>query len=175
MTTYGNLSLKRKLQIMMMLTAGAALALACFALLAYDRSSLRSAMRNDLAILADIIGENSTAALSFNDPQAAEEILNGLRAKPHLVAARIFGPNGQPFATYQMAGQAAKMPDLPGPEGHAFGRDRLTLFHRISLSGPPLGPLYLQSDLGDVSTRLERYAGIVALVVLCSSILAFVL
>ena len=47
---YRNLSVKRKLQLIVMFTVGAALTLACAAILAYDQVEYRQEMRNDLAI-----------------------------------------------------------------------------------------------------------------------------
>lgn len=139
MKSYGDLSIKRKLQLVITLTAGAALIAACSALLAYDRASLRRGMINDLSILAGIVGENSTAALTFNDAKAAEETLKGLRAKPHLVAACIYGADGKPFAVFRRTGEAGFEPPAPQSEGSAFGDNRLVVFHAITFGGQPIG------------------------------------
>ncbi|HEV2425791.1 MAG TPA: response regulator [Terriglobia bacterium] len=172
MRSYRDLSIKRKLQLIITVTAGAALTAACSALLAFDRASQRTWMVNDLGVLADMIGENSTAALAFNDPKAAEEILRGLRARPHLVAAYLYDANGSVFARFRRTGASATAPSAP-IEGVAFESNRLIVVHRITLSGQRLGAVYLESDLDDLRARLERYAGIMVLVVFASSILAF--
>ena len=175
MKSYGDLSIKRKLQLMITLTAGAALIVACSVLLTYDLASLRTGMVSDLGILAEIVGKNSTAALSFSDPKAAEDILIALRAKPHLIAACIYSIDGKPFATFRRTGTPEFKPPLPQADGSAFGPNRLVLFHRIIFAGPPIGTVYLESDLDELHTRLGGFAGIMALVVIGSSVLALIL
>jgi signal transduction histidine kinase/DNA-binding response OmpR family regulator/HPt (histidine-containing phosphotransfer) domain-containing protein len=174
--SFRDLSIKRKLQLIIMLTAGAALLVACGAFLAYDRMVFRSDMRNDLSILAEIVGSNSTAALSFNDPKSAEEILKGLKAKTHIVAASIYTNDGRVFGRYVRADvqQNFQFPP-PQPNGSAFGENRLVLFRRIILDGQGIGTVYLLSDLEEMRSRGERFTGIVAIIMLASSVLAFLL
>jgi hypothetical protein len=45
-----------------MATVTAALLCACAAVLVYDRIAARDSMRNDLAVMAEMLGANSTAA-----------------------------------------------------------------------------------------------------------------
>jgi len=58
-----NVSLKRKLMIIIMLTSGVALLLACVAFVYYERNTFRESMVRDLTFKADVIGSQSTAAL----------------------------------------------------------------------------------------------------------------
>jgi hypothetical protein len=99
--TYRDLSIKVEMQAAILFTTGAALLLSAAAFLAYDQVKYRSAMENDLATLAELIGSNSTAALVFNDAKAAQEILQGLRSQPHIVSAYIYSIGGEVFATYR--------------------------------------------------------------------------
>lgn len=68
-------SITRKLTWMNMLVSGAALLLACGALISYERFSYRRAMVNNLSVQAQIIGENCISALLFNDSRSAETTL----------------------------------------------------------------------------------------------------
>ena len=70
-------------------------------LLAWDVVRFRADLRDDLQTLTTIIADNSTAALSFDDPAAASETLGALAAKPQITAAAIYGTNGELFAAYQ--------------------------------------------------------------------------
>src|ERR1051326_884770 len=134
MLDYQNFSIKRKLQIIIMLTVGAALVLACCAFLVFDLVSFRTSMRNDLQTLAEVIGSNSTAALTFNDQKAAEELLSGLRAKQHIVGACLYSSDGRLFASYRRFGKR----EVPAPlhaesDSSAFSNGHLTLFRRVAL------------------------------------------
>ena len=56
----------------------------------------------DLSVLAGIVADNSTAALSFDDPNSANDTLAALRARTHVVAACIFrGDGGRNTAFHQ--------------------------------------------------------------------------
>jgi signal transduction histidine kinase/CheY-like chemotaxis protein/HPt (histidine-containing phosphotransfer) domain-containing protein len=176
MLTNWNLSLKRKLQVIITLTAGAALVLASAALLTCDLIAFGSSMRGDLETLAEILGSNSTAALTFGDQKAANELLAGLKANRHIMTAYLYAADGKPFARYRRAGLSQEAVAPPAElDGSRFTYDRLALFRRILLYDQPVGTVYLESDLEGIQARLTRFAGIVAIVLLVSSLFAFLL
>ena len=98
-----DLPIRRKL--MLVVTGASALALltASGMLLAWDVDRFRADGRDDLQTLATIIADNSTAALSFDDPATAAEMLAALAAKPQVTAAAIYGKDGRIFAAYRPA------------------------------------------------------------------------
>ncbi|MBZ5563964.1 MAG: response regulator [Acidobacteriia bacterium] len=169
-----DLSIKKKLRLIIMLTVGAALALASFAFISYDQMMAREAARKNLSVLAEIIGNNSTAALTFNDPKSGLDILEGLQLLPHIEAACIYTGDGKVFVQYRRAGTRF-FPPPPQTEGAAFGPNRLTVFYPITLGGQRLGTLYLESDLGEMRSRLRRYLAVVLAILLGSSLLALFL
>ena len=176
MRAYQDLSIKGKVQAAILFTTGAALLLSAAAFLAYDLVTYRRAMENDLSTLADLIGSNSTAALTFNDPKAAKEILQGLRAQPHIVSACIYSGDGGVFTTYHREdGQHDFSPPTVQPTGIEFKGDRLLLFHRIALDNQKIGTVYLESDLKAMSSRVHRYLAIVTLIMITSLFLASLL
>src|SRR2546422_4898850 len=79
MRAFRDLSIRRKLTLIIMLTSSVALLLACAAFVSYDLYTFRQAKVHDLTTLAEIIGSNSTAALTFGDSNSAKEILGALR------------------------------------------------------------------------------------------------
>jgi len=171
-----NSSLQRKLQVIIMVTVGAALILACAAFLAYDLVAFGGSMRRDLETLAEILGSNSTAALTFGDQKAARELLSALKAKPHILTACIYSTDGKPFAIYRRADLSSPfVVPPPEPGGSRLTSDRLILFHRIMLYDQLVGTVYLESDLKEIQARLTRFAGIVAIVLLGTSLFAFLL
>jgi Periplasmic sensor domain len=119
---------------------------------------------------------NSTAALSFGDQNAAEELLSSLRAKPHLRVAFIYSADGNLFAAYRRVG-VPKSSAVPKPEtaGSRFESDRLVLFHQIRLGDRQVGTLYLESDLEEMHQRVVRFVGIIGLVLLVFSLAALAL
>jgi signal transduction histidine kinase/CheY-like chemotaxis protein len=158
-----------------MVTVTLALLCACAAVLAYDRIAARSAMRNDLDVLAGMLGANSTAALSFDDGPVAAEILSTLRAKPHIVAAGIFTAAGRPLASYRRSSQqAAAMPSMRA-DGARFQAGRLIVFKTIGLNAAKVGTVYLESDLDELDMRIRHFAWIVAAILLGTWFIALAL
>ena len=172
-----------KFQLVTMVTVGAALVLTCGALFTYDRFSFRDSTRNDLSLLADIFGANSTAALTFGDHRTAGELLSGLDARRSIIKAVLYTSEGRVFATYVRHGSDAV--DEPagqlGPPGGLLGdrawyeKNRLKLVRRIWLGGQAIGSIYLESDLVEVQKRLTRLTGMVLIVLVIVSGGAFVL
>jgi signal transduction histidine kinase/DNA-binding response OmpR family regulator len=158
------------------LTVSAALIFACAVLLVYDQLAARDSMRKDLGVLADIFSANSTAALSFKDPAAANELLSTLKAKRNIVTVLIYSAEGKPFARYHRTqGPIGSAPRAPRGDGSWFEGDRLVLFRSIELGGQTIGTVYVESDLKELGTRLKRFAGIVLGVLLGAAWLALIL
>jgi len=152
-----------------------ALAVACLAILAYDQVAFRDEMRNDLGVLAEILGSNSTAALSLGDQRASEELLLGLKAKRHIVAAVIYAADGKPFAMYQRDPRSRAVAPPLRPGGSWFENREFLLFRNIRLKGQVVGTVYLESDLGELRERLRSFSWIVLAILLGTSLLALML
>src|SRR2546426_585812 len=176
MRAFRDLSIRRKLTLIIMLTSSVALLLACAAFVSYDLYTFRQAKVHDLATLAEIIGSNSTAALTFGDSNSAQEILGALSANQHIAAACIYMGDGRVFAKYLRGDPSARFsPPERQKDGSRFGKSELTLFRKITLDGEKIGTVYLRSDLAEIAERVNRYAAVLALVMLGSSVVAFLL
>ena len=176
MFSYGQLSIQRKLQATTLVAVAVALILACAAFVSYDLVVFRHSLVRDLETLAEIVGSNSTAALSFGDQNAAEELLSALRAKPHIRAALIYSADGKLFADYRRPGvpRDSAVSKLQ-PDGTQFQPDRLILFHQIQLDYRPIGALYLESDLEEMHHRLKQFAWTIFVVLFLASLPALAL
>ena len=169
-----DLSIRSKLMLIIMLTSSIALFLACAAFVAFDRAKSKKTMVDNLQILAEVIGNNSTAALEFDDPESAGKTLEALRAEPHIVAACIYRADGREFARYQRRGGDFS-PSGPGAAGHRFEDDYLVMFRPVVFNRETIGTVYLQSDLQELRTRLRRFVGIVSGLILGSTFVALVI
>ena len=94
------LSLRQKLMAVMTLTSVIVLLVASTLFIAKEIFQFRNLMRAELKTLADVVGMHSRAALVFEDQEAAQATLEGLRAVPHIVAAALYTKDGQLFAVY---------------------------------------------------------------------------
>ncbi|MGD0651208.1 MAG: CHASE sensor domain-containing protein [Verrucomicrobiia bacterium] len=176
MRIFQTLSIQRKQTLVIMLTSTVALVLACAGFVAYEVIAFRQTMTQNLTTLAQIIGDNSSGALDFNDPKAAQEILSALRAEPNITAACIYTKDGQRFATYRRADVLTDFSPLKmETDGHQFANGHLILCRHIMQKGDTVGSVYLQSDLRDLSVRLRKYISIVGIVLFTSTLAAFLL
>ena len=176
MPSLKNFSIRAKQNLIIMLTSSVALLLACAAFVAYDSVAYRRELIENVAVLAEAIGNNCAGAIDFNDPKNAREILAALRANENIVAACVYSHDGKVFAVYQReADSLFAPPAVPSTSREEFAGKNLNLFRPIKQRGQLTGTIYVASDLKNLSTRLTRYLGIVGFVFLASSLLAFVL
>jgi len=170
-----NLSIKRKLTLIMMLTSSIALILSSVGFLIYDLVSFRHLLTQDLMTQAEIIGYNSAGAMEFKDEPAATATLSALTAKEDIVTAVLYRPDGKIFA-YYFRGKTTLPAYLPSHlqgKGYRFEAGYLEVFHDVTLNGERVGTLFLQSDMRQWSMRARRYAGILIIFVLVSGLFAF--
>jgi len=172
---FRNLAVRHKLRLIVMATVTAALLGACAAVLAYDRVATREAMRNEVEVMAEMLAANSTAALSFEDPQVGAEILSSLRVKRQILAARILTAQGRTLAAYRRPSAALAPMPAATADGAWFEPHRLVAFKSVSLGGAKLGTVYLESDLEELDTNLRRFTFIVAAILLGAWLLGLAL
>jgi two-component system, NtrC family, sensor kinase len=168
--------IRRKLTAITMVTSGVALLLACLAFVGYEVIVFRGSMVEELTTTAAIIGDNSSAALMFDDPRSAEQTLRSLNTHPHVIGAAIYTREGKLFARYARSRVENRFVAPPlRLNGHDFADDRLELFHSFQLAGEHAGTVYIESDLTELHARIARYILIGICVLIISSAVAFLL
>jgi signal transduction histidine kinase/CheY-like chemotaxis protein len=172
---FQNLSIKRKLTLITMLTSSIALILSSASFLIYDLVSFRHLLSQDLMTQAEIIGYNSAGAMEFKDEPAATATLSALTAKEDIVTAVLYKPDGKMFAHYFRPNTTIPsfLPSHLQANGYRFEGGYLEVFHDVTLNGERLGTLFLQSDLRQWNERAKRYANILIVFVLVSGLFAF--
>ena len=117
MALFRTASIKRKLTLLVMLTTTVALLVAAVQFILNDLRDYRARSVNDLKILAQIIGDNCTSPLEFDDTNYAAQVLSALQAKPNVLAAGVY-KWGKLFAPYIPPGGGANiLPAQAPPEG----------------------------------------------------------
>ena len=168
-----NLSIKRKLMLITMLTSGVAVVLSSAGFLIYDLISFRHSLSQDLVTQADIIGYNSAAAMAFKDESAATVTLSALQAKEDIVLAVLYTRDGKIFAQYSHPNSPRPSVSLAAEaRGYRFEGSYLEVFRDVTLNGEPVGTLFLQSDMRQWNSRAKRYATIFLSFVLISGFFA---
>ena len=99
-------SIRAKFLVVVMLTTSVALLLGLGAFVGYEHFALRQKMVGNLNMLAQMVGANSSAALTFHDKSTATQVLSdlfeadsqaGADYDDHIEAAFIVGRDGKVF------------------------------------------------------------------------------
>lgn len=169
-----SLSLGRKLVFIITGISGTALLIACLLVVSYDIHRFRVNQIEQLSLLADVLGQNSAAAMAFNDRQGAFEILTSSRVASSVAGICLYLNDGTSFARFDRdpAWSCAKTPAKDGLFG-SFGE--LTLVRPVMINGERVGTVVVHSHLRELRPRLLRYAAIIFCVLLNSSLIALFL
>jgi len=168
-----NMTIKRKLISIIMLTCIAALLLAGAVLIVWDWTTLRQRMVRDLSIHAEMIADNCKAALAFDDSEDAEETLKVLHVQSSIVFGGVYTTGGEVFASYYREGADSSVrPSEIQEVGYRFGDGLLTVFETIVLDAETIGTVCLRSSLQPMYVMLRRSAGIVLAVMSVVSLMA---
>jgi len=170
------LSLRRKITLVIMINTVIALCAAGIAFAEYGVYRFKELRLEDLNALANILGTNSTAPLIFRDPNSARDILQGLAAKPHILAAVIYDREGKPFAVYHRGSRKQTYsPPPPETESSRFTSDRVLIFQGISFDSEKVGTVYLEGDTVEYKQLLVGYLLFFALILVAVSLGAYVM
>ena len=104
------------------------------------------------------------------------ETLAGLKTMPQIVSARLELTDGQRLAVFGATHDEVEIKSARVKFGFPHRRNRILLAQPVIRDGKREGTLYLLADLHAMSSQLLKlYAGIFALVLAASLLLAFVL
>jgi two-component system, sensor histidine kinase and response regulator len=168
---YKNLPVKHKLYFIIMITVCTALVAAGAAGVIYGQFTLHRSLQSDLEILAETFADNTTAALTFDDAPAAQELLAGLRANQSVDFAVIYSPDGKVFARYHRT-LGASDPPVPRYPTSLVWREgnRLEVLRPILVGTQSIGAIYIGLDLEEAGRQTKNSAEAV-LAILCGAVL----
>ncbi len=169
---FADASIRWKLTALMAMTTAIALSLAATALGTYEAVTFRRAVEQKLAVVAEIVGRNSTAALAFGDKNVAVDVLAALGAEPSIEAGAVFDKGGRVFATYVAPEAVVAVPLTPGEPGSRLNGGRLIVVRPIVLDDEIIGTVYVQSTLYELSSRMLVFAGLTLLIVIVCAVIA---
>lgn len=93
--------IRKKLTILLFLTSSSVLLVATLAFAINDWVNSRDELVSHLQSQAEVVGNNSAAALIFEDKQSATDTLASLRGEVNIVAAYLYDKNRQEFARFK--------------------------------------------------------------------------
>jgi signal transduction histidine kinase len=176
MSRFADLSIQQKLVVLLMSTSLAGLVMIGIALSVYEWKTFRIEMTETLSSLAEIIGTNSTAALTFGDRRAAEDTINALRAESDIIVGCLYSADGAIFAQYQHPRARRACPKTaPEHDGPTFEAGRLIFVTGVILDKERIGSVMLRSDLQGLYRRLFVFIGTLFALITAVSVFSYLL
>ena len=174
---FAHWSIQQKLTTITMIVSGIMLTLASLAMVSNDMTTSREALIQEMSSLADLIGTNSTAAITFDDKKAATETLSALSHHPYVRVAAIYDQSGSLFARYysNLAPESAPLPDriIQQTVTTTLDFSSLQVVFPIIWQKEYLGSVYIQTSVAPLQNKLLHAASIAGGFLLISSLLAY--
>jgi signal transduction histidine kinase/DNA-binding response OmpR family regulator/HPt (histidine-containing phosphotransfer) domain-containing protein len=168
-------SLKGKLRAINLATTGIAFLIVVVLLATYDFFSARREMLDEAYLKSDLIARNSTAAILFDDPKQARELLASLDAVKSVTHASLAGGDGQVIASYRRPDAPERAPDTASAAGHQFSLAALTIAHPVLSEGKTVGMLHMEIELAGLYARLLWSTAAIVACVLAGLAVAYAL
>lgn len=172
---FPNIPIRQKLIRMIMLICSIVVVLICCAYVVFEIITSKNNIKENERILGNIIASNSSAALAFDNPADANEILSALNANKHIVAACLYDKSGKLFARYPAGVSNAELPVKPKAFGYRFENGSVAGFQPVMQKNELLGTLYIQSDMGAIYARLRMIILTAAMLIIATLIIAYLL
>lgn len=141
--------------------------------LGYEYRVTRKAALEEVQIQADIIRNNAAAAVAFQDPIAATEVLATLRASPSIAQAMLFLPDGSAFSHYTHSDVApGPLPPEQRMDSATASWKSIVVVRSVHLKSQMVGWLLIESNLNAFYVRMQLYAAVIILCTLVGLALA---
>lgn len=171
-----NLSINRKLLLILVFSSVTSLLFAGVLLVVLEISEFQRVTSEDLSAFAKIVGNRSSAALLFEDKKVAQENLAVLHTLPAVQVSCLYDAHGAVFAELHKDEQHhLNCPALIKAEKTHFEFGHLAVIQSIVEGGTEIGTIYIHADLSAGYWQKIQFTGLIFLVLIGVSILAFFL
>ncbi len=174
MTFFKNVTIRRKLIAMQLLTVFFVLLFYGIVSIVNETRLYQFAVTGKLSTLAELLGLNCVSALHFQDNGTAQKILGSVQAEENVVNAWIYDANGNLFASYSRKGFEGFAFPRRETGMHEFEPGYLTVSESITGDQEVLGSILLRLDIQHFQRVLRRSmmtAGIVLTVAMIMALL----
>ncbi len=163
-------SIRTKIIALSILIATLALVLSTAAFVVHHVHTLRLSMQTYLETMAEVVADNSAAAVQFTDATRAQTTLDALASEPNVVHAQTIDPEGTVLAVYPAGSAVLSLPTSPTDDRSFTAGGYLHVFKSIKYidlmsTEPRFGTLYLRASLDQIRRQL-RGALLIAAIIL---------
>lgn len=161
---FNQLSINKRLALALWGSALVAFVVAGAGLLLYQNLTLAARAQQIMEPYAQLVSVGSDAAVAFEDPVRAQEILESLRANPQILSARIILEDGRPLAGFGDHVDHGTPPPAKGTDGVFIDQGEAELIQGL----PRGGSLHLVMSLSKLQAQAQQalwmfFAGVLVL------------
>ena len=151
------------------LLAAAVLLAAGVLMAVYQEQLYSSQQARSVREQAQILAGSVSAAVVFDDHNAAQEYVDALRVNPELEGAGIYRAHGQLMAGFA---RGTRLPALVTESKTSFGSGYIDIAVPVSQNAGQVGIVLLRAVTEPAERRLARYAGLILLVTMGALVIA---
>ncbi|EIK42876.1 methyl-accepting chemotaxis protein [Cellvibrio sp. BR] len=170
-----NLSLKMKILLSVTLSCVAAVVATAIVTAQSGIETARDTIIKDTQTLAQVLGEASVGAITFDDAATVAASLNALKLSPRVQSAAIYS-GGKPFAWYVQGVSEADAKSRISTQAPSVGmteaKGQLTITEAIQSDGQTLAYISMVIDMAEVQTIVAQAFNRSLVVVIVLSLLA---
>lgn len=170
-----NLSLKWKILLSVTLTCIVAVVVTTVVTVRSGIATTEAAIIEDTRTLAQVLGEASIGAMTFDDSATVSASLNALRVSPRVVSAVVYN-NKTPFAWYEKGTDSKTLPrelaTIPSLAGIQTEGRLVVISEDIKSEGATIGAISLRVDLSEVDAIVTAAFYSAVILVLVISLIA---
>lgn len=170
-----NLSLKMKILLSVTLSCVAAVVATAIVTAQSGIETARDTIIKDTQTLAQVLGEASVGAITFDDSATVAASLNALKLSPRVQSAAIYS-GGKPFAWYVQGVSEADAKSRIASQAPSVGmteaKGQLTITEAITSDGQTLAYISMVIDMAEVQTIVAQAFNRSLVVVIVLSLLA---
>ncbi len=171
-----NETIQKKLIRIIMASSLVALLLACAAFMGFDLIMFKKIKTRELMMTADLIAENSIAAIEFDDSETGLQIISTLKANPSIEAAAIYVKSRGVFVSFKRdTSSKDAIPEKPLQEGGYLESNSLKVFREFNINANSQIMVYIKSNLREIIQTLKQYLLILVAVLFGSAFIVYIL
>ncbi|MBN1462616.1 MAG: response regulator [Paludibacteraceae bacterium] len=165
MTLFRNLSIKKKLLLIIAVTSISTVILGFSAYMVFDIISIKKELKKNALLNAKLISQYAIAPLIFNYPEEAEDILAKLSTMPSVLYATITDKNDYLFAQYQKSPSDKEIISTKRLKQIVFKDNSLYIFHEIKKDNKIYGHLYMRYSDDTIRNRIYYNLTVILIIV----------
>jgi len=171
-----SLPITRKLLLMLLFSGFTSVMFAGLFLIMLEISEFQHNTQEDLTVLAELVGNRTTAAVLFDDQKVANENLAVFNNVSTVQSACFYNAQGAIFAKLNKKHESKNdCPDVIENAKTYFNNEHLYIVHPVELESEIVGTIYIHADLTQIYWRKIQFIGLLFVVLICASILTFIL